>query len=156
MIMNKDENKYQLTDKWTEFEPYTDGITGELVRGRHKKVSMKLLQVPTNVLERSTGTKFRISTASWVDDKGVERNPAVIINEKNFQHGMDKGCSYMVRLMVIPKEFTRDKDKMVTFAIMSHFAQGEQMSEDWFDFGDSDFVFDALPDLEKEATKGKK
>lgn len=134
---------------WTQIS--WENAKKEQVTGYVKDVVMRLVSISDKALTReSTGALFRLGTAKFNDDRGVERQPSIIMNEGNFAKGVELGVHYRTRIINIPKEFSQT-GKMVTLFVMSHFARGEQSDESWFDM--SDIITAESVDLEKATNK---
>jgi hypothetical protein len=123
-------------------ETYTNA-TGQDVTVLTASSNVKLVSVAKNPLTRDNGKSWYPATGSWTDQKGVKRQPRVIINGGNYAYGMETGIEYVTKLVFVPET------NSVLF-IMSHLVRGEEGDSTWFDFGDVEVAKQL--DLETEAT----
>jgi hypothetical protein len=126
-------------------ETYTNNA-GETVTVRTMTTNVKLLSVSNNPITRENGKQWRPATGSWVDQKGIQRQPRLIVNEGNYTYGMEPNIAYRTKIVFVPETNT-------SLFIMSHLVQGEEGNDSWFDFGD---MVEAGIDLEASTTKGSK
>lgn len=126
---------------------YTHPETNQVVTVKMGTSDVKLVSLSDKPITRNNKNKttWYPATGSWVDQKGVQRQPRVIVNGGNYAYGMETGLEYRTNLVYVPA--TEDKPATVLF-IMSHLVRGEEADDSWFDFGGIDVALD----LEKEVT----
>ena len=128
-------------------ETYVDPKTNKEVTIKVMNSNVKLVSLSDNPLTRENGKTWYPATGAWTDQRGVKRQPRVIVNGGNYKYGMETGLEYVTKLVYVPKTET---EKETVLFIMSHLVRGEEADDSWFDFGDVEVAKEL--DLEAEAT----
>lgn len=128
-------------------ETYVDPETKKEVTIKVMNSTVKLVSLSDKPITRKNEKTWYPATGSWTDQRGVKRQPQVIVNGGNYKYGMEIGLEYVTKLVYMPKTETQ---KETVLFIMSHLVRGEEADDSWFNFDDVEVAKEL--DLEAEAT----
>jgi hypothetical protein len=86
------------------FVPAKDAEGNVIPGSEVANFSATLISIGDKVLENVNGTQYRVGTIEFEDAKDQKQRVSAIVYEKNYEHGMETGETFLARVLIQPNQ----------------------------------------------------